>query len=143
MKGFSLIELLTVVIIVGILAAVAMPQYQKAIEKSRVTEALSLGRSIVDSQNRALEGFIGVAELNSREWLDIQLPGGSWSTDTTFNTKNFSYTLQTDGVFISRSGGNISYNLRLYNNEGNGEDYCSGTICSSFAGMGLKDTAAY
>ena len=45
-KAFTLIELLVVVLIIGILAAIALPQYQKAVERSQSAQAITMLRSV-------------------------------------------------------------------------------------------------
>jgi len=51
-KGFTLLEVLIVVIIIGILAAIALPQYVSTIEKARSAEAASNIGSLRSSVDR-------------------------------------------------------------------------------------------
>ena len=51
-QGFTLIEILTAIIIIGVLVAAAYPQYRKVVQKSYATQAITLLRSMMDSSER-------------------------------------------------------------------------------------------
>ena len=126
-KAFTLIELLVVVLIIGILAAVALPQYQKAVEKTKAMQAITLLRSIRDAMDRyKLANGVYPAKFSD---LDIEIPftGNTkyltqWITDTRSNddwslqiqehTINGRYALN---VFMARLSGTYKGATLLYN----------------------------
>ncbi len=61
-RGFSLIELLTVVSIVAILAAIAVPQYGAYVQRSRLVDALT---RLADARGRMEQYF-----LDRRAYVD-------------------------------------------------------------------------
>ena len=82
-KGFTLIEMLVVVLIIGILAGVALPQYTSAVRKARVAEAKIALRALIDATDRYILEH-GDSYWDSLEDLDVQIP-----TDT----KNWDFAI--------------------------------------------------
>ena len=71
-KAFTLIELLVVVLIIGILASIALPQYQLVVQKTRVMRVLPIMSSIKQANHLAL--MANGSYTNEVESWDITLP---------------------------------------------------------------------
>ncbi|HEZ1383014.1 TPA: pilin [Neisseria meningitidis] len=78
-KGFTLIELMIVIAIVGILAAVALPAYQDYTARAQVSEAILLA----EGQKSAVTEYY----LNHGEWPKNNTSAGVASTATDIKGK--------------------------------------------------------
>lgn len=72
-KGFTLIELMIVVAIIGILAAVALPAYQDYTIRAKVTEGLNLASALKQDMGAAYasDGMDGVAAYAVQVAADV------------------------------------------------------------------------
>ena len=73
-KGFTLIEILVVVLIIGILAAIALPQYQLVVSKAKYSQMVSMVRALGNAEEEYF--LIHNTYTNNLEDLSVTLPEG-------------------------------------------------------------------
>ena len=76
LTGFTLIELIIVIVIISILAAIALPQYGRMTERSRVAEAKTILASIQRAQMRYVLEYANYAD--DATLLDINVTDGKF-----------------------------------------------------------------
>ena len=86
-KGFSLIEVLVVVLIIGILTSIALPQYRKAVVKSHYAKLKPFIAQIADAEE-VYYSLHNKYTINMDE-LDINFDGTAEMTSATKMQKNF------------------------------------------------------
>ncbi|ENW1597851.1 pilin, partial [Neisseria gonorrhoeae] len=92
-KGFTLIELMIVIAIVGILAAVALPAYQDYTARAQVSEAILLA----EGQKSAVTEYY----LNNGEWPENNTSAGV-ANPTEIKGKYVQSVTVTNGVVTAQ-----------------------------------------
>ncbi|WP_295517164.1 pilin [Stenotrophomonas sp.] len=125
-KGFTLIELMIVVAIIAILAAIALPAYQDYVARSQVSEAMTLSGGAKTAvteyyadkgafpDTNAKAGLAPAASINGKYVLSVGLSGNGVITATMKGTSSASSKIagKTFVMTPADAGGSITWDCK-------------------------------
>jgi type IV pilus assembly protein PilE len=114
LKGFTLVELAVVIVIIGVLAAFAVPKFRSSVERSKCGEAYNYCSALRSAQERyhALNGTYADAAAN----LDMTLPNTKY-----FTASAISGNESTWSIIVNRLGAASGYGNYCLNYDENGK----------------------
>lgn len=158
-RGFTLVEILVAVIIIGMLVAAATPIYEKTVEKSRLAEARTTLKKLYESKLRVMEYMeknTYTANLFGFENLDFAMTCKAQTADTTSghiikcSSADWTYSLLPSGTgnanmlcAARRKGDNANMALLYKGDEVSGTSdkfFCNNSSGGSCEDFGLSST---
>ncbi|WP_372972659.1 pilin [Marinobacter sp.] len=158
-KGFTLIELMIVVAIIGILAAIAIPQYQNYVASSQVARVMSEVGSMRTAAETCLLNGLDETECQFG-WTDSNLlgedsggdSGGSGGTGgealqsgadgaglvVTFGSDTDGDTVNFTATFGGNAGGPIRGETLSWDRDGTGSWACTTSVDAGYAPAGCE-----
>ena len=148
-RGFTLIELLVVVLIIGILSSVALPQYQKSVDRAKGVEALTAAKAVADAENvYFMANGVYAPSMGYSSALDIEVPVlKNWDISSSVSlcscgtvdgchTSGCSFSLGAERKDVGTSG--VEYGTKLGYFLENGQTVCRcciGEKCQNYFGV--------